>query len=120
MVIVAVNVFETPEQIKADPVLTEMEGAAQYVKPAKAALPAGVITLTLPLAPAATTAVIVELLTTVKDAALLPPKDTAVAPVKSPPETVTLVPVEAEVGVNDETCGALNLEWFLGDWLGLV
>jgi hypothetical protein len=39
--------------------------------------------------------------TTVNDAAAVPPKLTAVAPVKLVPDIVTVVPVFAEVGVNE-------------------
>jgi hypothetical protein len=44
--------------------------------------------------------------TTVNDAAAVPPKLTAVAPVKSVPVIVTVAPCAAVVGVNDTTIGA--------------
>ena len=70
------------------------------------AVPPRVVTLTLPLVPLATTAVILVELTTVFDVAVVPPKLTTVAPVKLVPVMVTVVPLPAEVGVNDEITGA--------------
>lgn len=82
-------------------------GAATNVKPASVAVPAGVVTKTLPEAAALlTTAVMVVVFTTVKEAAAPPPKLTAVAQEKSVPVMVTVVPAAAVVGVNDVMAGA--------------
>lgn len=64
------------------------------------------VTLTLPLAPAPTTASIVVAEVTVNEVAGVPPKLTAVAPVKLRPVIVTVVPVPALVGLNDDIAGA--------------
>jgi hypothetical protein len=70
------------------------------------AVPPGVVTAILPVVvPAGTVAVIRALLTTLKVAAL-PPKVTAVAPVKPVPLTLTLVPTGPEVGAKLVTVGA--------------
>ena len=53
-----------------------------YVNPARVAVPSGVVTLTLPLVPLATTAVTEVALTTLNEVAAVPPKLTAGAPVK--------------------------------------
>ena len=65
------------------------------------------VTLTVP-DPAGAVAVICVALLTVKLAAGLPPKLTAVAPVKPVPVTVTLLPPAAppEAGATDVTLGA--------------
>lgn len=83
-----------------------MVGAGINVNPAKDAVPPGVVTEILPDVPAATTAVMLVALTTVKDDAAVPPKLTAVAPVKLVPVIVTVVPLPADVGVNDDMVGA--------------
>ena len=57
--------------------------------PTLLAMPFDVVTLTLPVAPAPTTAVILVALTTVNEVAEVPPKLTAVAPVKFVPVRVT-------------------------------
>ncbi len=54
------------------------------------AVPPGVVTDIIPLVPIATTAVILVALTTVKEVAAVPPKLTAVAPVKLVPVMVTV------------------------------
>ncbi|MEI6565629.1 MAG: hypothetical protein WCR20_03060 [Verrucomicrobiota bacterium] len=59
-----------------------MEGAATQVNPALVAVPPGVVTLTIPEVPAATVAVICVAELTVMDDAGVPPKLTAVAPVR--------------------------------------
>ena len=64
------------------------------------------VTLTLPDAPAPTTAVIVVAFTTVNDDAAVPPKLTAVVPAKFVPVIVTVVPVAAVVGVKEMMVGA--------------
>jgi hypothetical protein len=79
--------------------------AAVNVNPALLALPFAVVTLTLPVVPAATTAVILVALTTVNEVAAVPPKLTAVAPVKLVPVIVTVCPVPAEVGLKDVIVG---------------
>ena len=70
------------------------------------AVPSRVVTLTLPVVPLATTAVILVELTTVFDVAAVPPKLTAVAPEKLVPVMVTDVPLPAEVGVKEVMVGA--------------
>ena len=75
------------------------------VNPALLAMPFAVVTLTLPVAPAPTTAVILVALTTVNEVAAVPPKLTAVVPVKFVPVIVTVCPVPAEVGLNDAIVG---------------
>jgi hypothetical protein len=84
----------------------EIVGAGMNVNPPKIAVPPGVVTETFPDDPLATTAVMVVALTTVYDAAFVPPKLTPVAPVKFVPVMVTVVPVPALVGVKDEIVGA--------------
>jgi hypothetical protein len=79
--------------------------AELYMNPVNVAVPPAVVTVTLPEVPAATTAVMVVALTTVKDEAAVPPKATAVAPVKFVPLIVTVAPVAAAVGVKDVIVG---------------
>jgi hypothetical protein len=74
------------------------------------ATPPGVVTLTLPQFPALTTAVIEVLFTTVKELAGVPPKLTAVAPVKLVPVMVTVVPLPALAGVKALIVGAAASE----------
>ena len=81
-------------------------GAGINVKPARIPIPCGEVTCTLPLAPPATIAAIVDELTTVKEDAAVPPKLTAVAPVKFVPVMVTVVPLPAGLGVNEVIVGA--------------
>ena len=68
-------------------------------------MPNAVVTLTLPLVPPATTAVIVESLTTINEVAIVPPKLTEEAPVKLAPLIVTVVPVLAVDGANELILG---------------
>ena len=70
------------------------------------AVPPGVVTDIVPLVPLATTAVILVALTTVKEVAAVPPKLTAVAPVKLVPVMVTIAPDAADDGVNELMLGA--------------
>ena len=63
------------------------------------------VTETLPVVPLATTAVILVGLTTVNDAAAVPPKLTAVVPLKLTPVIVTVCPVPVSVGVKDVIIG---------------
>lgn len=83
-----------------------MVGAFTKVKPARVAVPPGVVTATLPEVPLETTAVILVALTTLKEVAGVPPNVTAVAPVRLVPVMVTVRPVPDEVGVKDEMVGA--------------
>ena len=63
------------------------------------ATPPGVVTVTLPQFPVLTTAVMEVLFTTKKELAAVPPKLTAVAPVRLVPVMVTVVPLPALLGV---------------------
>jgi len=78
-----------------------MVGAGTQVKPLKVAVPSGVVTLTDPDDPAPTTAVMVVEFTTLNEVAAVPPKLTAVAPVKFVPVMVTVNPFPEIVGVNE-------------------
>lgn len=72
-----------------------------------AAVPPGVVTETFPVEPSPTTAVmLVAAELTLNDLAAVPPKFTAVAPLKLVPVMVTEVPGWPEAGVNDLTVGA--------------
>lgn len=84
-----------------------MVGEALNVKPARVAVPPGVVSETEPDDPAATTAVTWVADTGVKDVAGVPPKLTAVTPVKNVPLIVTVAPLAAVVGVNDPIVGGL-------------
>jgi hypothetical protein len=64
-------------------------GAGIKVKPANVAMPVGVVTKILPLAPAATVATILVFESTLNEEAGVPPKLTEVASVKSIPVMVT-------------------------------
>ena len=86
-----------------DGVKEVMVGAA--VKPVKDAVPPGVVTCTLPVAPVPTVAVILVELTTVKLVAAVPPKLTAVAPIKFAPVIVIVVPDAPKVGVKELMVG---------------
>ena len=68
-------------------------------------VPPAVVTLTLPDAPVATCAEIVVDETTKKDVAAIPPKLTAVVPVKFVPVMVTTVPVPPTNGAKVVTEG---------------
>jgi hypothetical protein len=82
-------------------------GAGMKVKaPVLVAVPPGVVTLIGPVAPIPTTAVIEVVLTTVKEAAAVPPMATVPAPVKFVPVMVTPAPAPPLVGVNDAIVGA--------------
>lgn len=76
-------------------------GGGTNVNSALVAIPAGVVILTAPDTPFPTTAVMVVGFTTTKDEAGIPPKLTAVAPVKLVPVIVTTVPVVPFAGVKD-------------------
>ena len=75
------------------------------MNPVLIAVPAGVVTTTLPEAPLPTVAVMLVELLTRNDCALTPPKLTAVAPVKLVPVIVTGVPVPALTGVKEMMVG---------------
>jgi hypothetical protein len=75
------------------------------VNPALLTAPFAVVTKTFPVEPAPTTATILVALTTLKELAAVPPKLTAVAPVKFVPVIVTVCPVPAEVGLKDVIVG---------------
>lgn len=79
----------------------EIVGGAMYVNPESVSEPNELVTITLPVAPAPTTAVIVVELTTVNEAAATPPNETELVPVKFAPLMVTVAPVAAVVGVNE-------------------
>ena len=79
--------------------------AERRVKPVLVAVPKGVVILTVPLLPDPTTAVMVVLFTTIKETAAVPPKLTAVAPVKLVPVIVTVAPAAAELGVKEVIVG---------------
>lgn len=78
----------------------------KYVKPASVPVPNGVVTLTAPVAPAPTTAVICVSESTVKLAAARVPNFIAVAPIKPVPVSTTLAPCAAFAGVNTAITGA--------------
>ena len=69
-------------------------------------VPPGVVTVMVPVAPLPTVAVSEVALPTVKEAAAVPPKATAVAPVKFVPVRLTTVPTPPLVGVNEVIVGA--------------
>ncbi len=77
-----------PVMVTAAPVVAlagvneAMDGEGIKVNPPSVAIPPGVVTATFPEAPSATMAVIMLADNTVKEAAAVPPKVTAVAPVK--------------------------------------
>ena len=81
-------------------------GGGKYVNPANVPVPDAVVTETVPEAPEATVALMLVALTTVKVLAAVPPKLTAVAPVKFVPVRLTTCPVLPDVGVNDVIVGA--------------
>ena len=68
-------------------------------------VPPGVVTEIVPVAPPATTAVMVVALTTVNEVAAVPPKLKAVAPVRFVPVMVTVDPPAAAVGVKPVMVG---------------
>ena len=81
-------------------------GTVMKVKvPLLVAVPPGEVTVMAPVAPLPTVAVIEVALTTVKEAAAVPPKATAVAPVKLVPPMLTTVPAPPLLGVNEAMFG---------------
>ena len=99
---VRVTVNPLPELVGVNELMT---GAGIKVNPLLVAVPPGVVTLTFPVVPAATMAVIVVAFTTLNEVASVPPKLTAVASVKFVPVMVTVVPTPPEVGLNDVMAG---------------
>ena len=85
--------------------VNELMMGAVYVNPGDTAVPNGVVTTMLPVAPRPTTAVIVVLLTTVYEAAGTPPKVILYAPDKFVPLMVTTVPLTPLVGVKELMAG---------------
>ena len=75
------------------------------MKPLLVIAPFAVTTRTFPVLPVPTTAVIDVALTTVNEVAAVPPKLTAVAPVKFVPVMVTTCPVLPDVGLKDVIVG---------------
>jgi len=100
---VMVTIVPFPELVGVNEV---MVGAGINVKPACDTEPPGVVTEILPDVAAPTTAVMLVAETTVKDVAAVPPKLTAVAPVKLVPVMVIVVPFPELVGVNEFIVGA--------------
>ncbi len=82
-----------------------MVGAGKNVNPSRLPVPPGVVTLTIPEVPVSTTAVMFVALTTLKEVAAVPPKLTAVAPVKMVPVMVIVVPKIADAGVKEVMVG---------------
>ena len=107
----SVPVMVTVSPSRADDGVNElMVGAGINVKLAEElAIPPGVVIDIIPVVPLATTAVMLVALTTVKEVAGVPPKLTAVAPVKLVPVIVTVSPVAADVGVNEPMVGAISI-----------
>ena len=83
-----------------------MVGSWKVKIPLLVAVPPGVVTVSVPVAPLPTVAVMQVSLLTVKEAAAMPPKATAVTPVKFVPVIVTTVPVPPLLGVNEVMVGA--------------
>ena len=80
-------------------------GAGIYTNPESVAVPSGVITSRSPLEPEPNTALMVVLLTTVKELAAVPPKLTLVALIRLFPVIVTVAPVPPKVGVKEAMLG---------------
>ena len=78
--------------------LTVIVGFGINTKPVLVAMPPGLVTVMLPLVPSPTTASMVVLSITLKEAASVPPKATAVAAIKLLPIIVTVLPVPALAG----------------------
>jgi hypothetical protein len=75
------------------------------MKPLRPIVPRSVVTLTFPVAPEPTTAEILVSELTTNEETGMPPKLTAVAPLKFIPFISTVAPVAAVVGENDEISG---------------
>jgi hypothetical protein len=84
-----------------DGVYEAIVGGGVKLKPARLAVPPAVVTDTVPLVPEPTVAVILVGESTVNELATVPPKLTAVAPLKLVPVIITCVPEAAEDGVNE-------------------
>ncbi len=74
-------------------------------EPVLVAVPPGVVTLIVPLAPLPTVALMLVALFTVNDVAAMPPMVTVVAPMKSVPVMVTTVSCPPLVGVKEVIVG---------------
>jgi len=103
---VMVTVTPPPEDVGVKEEIVGVGG--MYVNPALVPTPSGLVTATIPLFPASTTAVIVVEFTTANEAAASPPKLTAVAVVKLVPVMVIVAPEAPLVGVNDVMVGAVK------------
>ena len=80
-------------------------GGGNQVKPASEELPPGFVTVTLPVAPFPTIAVMLVEELTVNERAFIPPILTPVAPVKDVPEIFSTVPKVPFSGVKEVTVG---------------
>ena len=96
-----------PSSIEVIPCFTLISGAGTKVTvPEEVAVPPGVTNDMVPVVPLATTAVMVVAFTTLNEVAAVPPKLTAVAPVKLVPVMVIVAPVPADAGVKEVMVGA--------------
>ena len=111
MLLAAVVLKPLPVSVTASPGLADaglkevMTGGEKKVNPLRLAVPPGVVTETEPDAPVPTTAVMVVAFTTEKEEAAVPPKLTAVVPIKLLPLMVMVVPGPAEEGVKEVMTG---------------
>ena len=102
-----VPVIVTVEPIAPEVGANEVKvGGGIKVKPAFVIVPPGVVTLTLPEAPEPTMAAIFVDETIVNELADVPPKLTAVVPIKFVPIMVSGVPIIADAGAKEEMEGA--------------
>jgi hypothetical protein len=85
--------------------LTSGVGVGMKLNPARVAVPPGVVTTTLPLAPVPTTAVILVVLLTQNSLAATAPNVTEVAPLKLVPLMTTICSGLAEVGLKEVIVG---------------
>ena len=76
-----------------------------YVNPSRLKIPFGVTTITEPLVPLLTTAVMVLSFTTLKEVAANAPNPTATVPVNPDPLIVTTVPLSPVVGLKEVKVG---------------
>jgi len=89
LVPVIITVVPTGPEEGANEVIV---GGGNQVKPASEELPPGFVTITLPVAPFPTIAVMLVEELTVNERAFIPPILTPVAPVKEVPEIFSTVP----------------------------
>ena len=99
---VKVTVCPLPADVGLNEVMT---GSGINLNPPLEIAPLAVVTLIFPDAPEATTAVIFVGLTTVNEAAAIPPKTTEVVPVKLVPIIETTAFLPAETGLNEVIVG---------------